>query len=29
MTVEKLEFIKEKQIWRTGGLYLKGAHDRP
>lgn len=27
MTVERLGFIKEKQIWSTAALYLEGACD--
>lgn len=27
MTVERLTFIKEKQIWSTGALYLEGVSD--
>lgn len=27
MTVERLGFIKEKQIWSTVALYLEGACD--
>lgn len=27
MAVERLGFIKEKQIWSTAALYLEGACD--
>lgn len=27
MTVERLGFIKEKQIWSTSAIYLEGACD--